>query len=267
MRFLLQQVAEIGIFSGHDYIYHRIGFHRIVEPILVAIILAGSAIFWVHRRPRFRLYHAILREAGAVSLGGSDSGGLVEALPAIVLGVVVLFETVDDIIAKASWLSAEEKAVVVAEISRGSHREDTPHHAFRVHQSPRVADGGPSTSVSGLWMICMGFWLPTMIRQTGVKDAFDVGFLASRALQLRTDFDDSGWTPLRTTRERRWHVGLPSIVAAVGFALCNAGGGNPILVAIFGMNMAVAGVVTAMPMFWALQHGFLEAQPQPPASL
>jgi nitrate/nitrite transporter NarK len=102
----------------------------------------------------------------------------------------------------------------------------------------------------------IGFWLPTMIRQTGVKDSFDIGLrtvvpysFALIAMILVGRHSDK-------TRERRWHVIVPSIVAAIGFALCTQGNGNPVLVAI-GMNMAVAGVVTAVPMFWALPTSFL----------
>jgi len=69
----------------------------------------------------------------------------------------------------------------------------------------------------------IGFWLPTMIRQTGVKDSFDIGLrtvvpysFALISMILVGRHSDK-------TRERRWHVIVPSIVAAIGFALCTQG--------------------------------------------
>lgn len=57
-------------------------------------------------------------------------------------------------------------------------------------------------------------------------------------------------------RERRWHVVVPNIVAAIGFALCTQAG-NSTVIAMIGLIMAVVGVVTALPMFWALPTSFL----------
>jgi nitrate/nitrite transporter NarK len=58
------------------------------------------------------------------------------------------------------------------------------------------------------------------------------------------------------TRERRWHVIVPNIVAAIGFLLCTQAGGNT-GVALFGLVLAVAGVITGVAMFWALPTSFL----------
>jgi len=58
------------------------------------------------------------------------------------------------------------------------------------------------------------------------------------------------------TRERRWHVVGPCIVAALGFVLCAQAGGS-IAIAMVGLTLATVGVVTAVPMFWALPTSFL----------
>ena len=58
------------------------------------------------------------------------------------------------------------------------------------------------------------------------------------------------------TRERRWHLAGPCILAAIGFVLCTQGSSSALLAAI-GMNLAVVGVVTCIPMFWALPTSFL----------
>jgi nitrate/nitrite transporter NarK len=57
-------------------------------------------------------------------------------------------------------------------------------------------------------------------------------------------------------RERRWHVVVPNMMAAIGFVLCTQAGSNTV-VAMIGLTMASVGVVTALPMFWALPTSFL----------
>jgi MFS family permease len=58
------------------------------------------------------------------------------------------------------------------------------------------------------------------------------------------------------TRERRWHVVVPQCVAATGFVLCAYAGSNT-YVALLGLTLAASGVITALPMFWALPTSFL----------
>jgi hypothetical protein len=56
-------------------------------------------------------------------------------------------------------------------------------------------------------------------------------------------------------RERRWHMAVPAFTAAVGFAIV-AIFHTPFL-AMIGLCMAAVGVITALPMFWALPTSFL----------
>ena len=250
MRFLLG-VAESGFFPGHDSVSH------VLVSVASASQYGGNSADRKRdlRNPRrscLRLHYAFF--AGRHGVAGWQWLFIMEALPAVVLGVVVLF-TFDDRVARASWLSPEEKAVVVAEISEEASVK-THHTTLSVFTSPRVWLMGTIYFGIEMGSYAIGFWLPTMIRQTGVKDAFDIGLrtvvpysLALISMILVGRHSDK-------TRERRWHVIVPCIVAAFGFVLCTQGNGNPVLVGI-GMNLAVAGVVTAVPMFWALPTSFL----------
>ena len=58
------------------------------------------------------------------------------------------------------------------------------------------------------------------------------------------------------TRERRWHVVGPCLVAAAGFILCTYAGEST-LVAVVGLSMVAMGIISALPMFWALPTSFL----------
>lgn len=250
MRFLLG-VAESGFFPGMIlYLTYWFPSHRRAK--MVAALLTGSAISGIIGGPiSGYILHYL---TGIFGVAGWQWLFVLEAVPAVVLGVVVLF-TFDDRVVDAKWLSPEEKAVVLAEISEEASVK-THHTTLSVFTSPRVWLMGAIYFGIEMGSYAIGFWLPTMIRQTGVKDAFDIGLrtvvpysFALVSMILVGRHSDQ-------TRERRWHVIVPCIVAAIGFALCTQGVRSPLAAAI-GMNMAVAGVVTAVPMFWALPTSFL----------
>ena len=248
---LLLGVAESGFFPGMIlYLTYWFPSHRRAN--MVAILLTGSAISGIIGGPLsgYIMHYC----AGRHGVAGWQWLFILEALPAVILGIVVLFLFNDRVI-HAKWLSAEEKAVVVAEIGEEASAK-THRTTLSVFTSARVWLMGTIYFGVEMGSYAIGFWLPTMIRQTGVKDAFDIGLRTAVPYSIALISMILVGRHSDKTRERRWHVIVPCMVAAVGFALCAQGNNNRVLVAI-GMNLAVAGVVTAVPMFWALPTSFL----------
>ncbi|WP_176079782.1 MFS transporter [Paraburkholderia tropica] len=250
VRFLLG-IAEAGFFPGM-ILYLTYWFPARRRGKMTAILMAGNPVSGILGGP---LSGYIMHALGGV---GGHAGWqwlfIIEALPAIVLGVVVYF-FLDDCLEDAKWLGAEEKQLIATEIS-----EDTianRHGSVKaVFTSGRV------------WLFCLilfgivmgsyaiGFWQPTIIKGSGVSDPFIVGLLtvipyasALVAMLLVGRHADK-------TRERRWHVIVPALVAAIGFAIC-AFSGETLGPAMIGLTLATAGVITALPMFWALPTSFL----------
>jgi len=102
----------------------------------------------------------------------------------------------------------------------------------------------------------IGFWQPTIIRQTGVRNTFTIGLLTMAPYTLALISMIVTGRHSDKTRERRWHLVAPNILAALGFILCTQAG-NSTTVAMAGLILSVVGVVTALPMFWALPTSFL----------
>ena len=249
-RFLLG-VAESGFFPGMIlYLTYWFPAHRRAK--MVATLMAGNPVSGIIGGPvsGYILHHF----AGAQSIAGWQWLFIIEATPAVIFGIIILF-CLNDRVADAKWLSPEEKAVVVGEISEEAGVK-THHTVLSVFTSPRV------------WLMCailfgilmgsyaIGFWQPTIIRQTGVKDAFDIGLLTMVPSTLALISMILVGRHSDKMRERRWHVVVPNIVAALGFALCTRAGSST-LVAMMGLTMAVVGVAAALPMFWALPTSFL----------
>ena len=250
IRFLLG-VAEAGFFPGMIlYFTYWFPSHRRAK--MVAFLMAGIPVSGVIGGPLsgWILQHLALSH----DLAGWQWLFILEAMPAVALGGVILLY-LDDRVVNASWLSPDEKALVVADISEEAGVK-THHTMLSVFASGRV------WLLAAIWFgiemgsYATGFWQPTIIRETGVKNAFDIGLLVMLPYTLALISMIVVGRHSDRVRERRWHVVIPITVAALGFVLCTRAGSSTII-AMAGLIMAVVGVITALPMFWSLPTSFL----------
>ncbi|MGO4305311.1 MULTISPECIES: MFS transporter [unclassified Cupriavidus] len=179
---------------------------------------------------------------------------LLEGIPSILVGLWVL-AYLDDRISHAKWLTADEKALLERNIAdEDQHKEDPP--VSKVLASPRVwlMSAIYFCFVMGLYGV--SFWLPTIIKQTGVKGALDIGLLTAipygcaviGMILVAYSADRSG--------ERRWHIALPALAGAVGLVLSVQWHGDTTL-AMVALTLATIGILTTLPLFWSLPTAFL----------
>jgi D-galactonate transporter len=179
---------------------------------------------------------------------------LVEGIPSILVGIWVLLY-LDDRIAHAKWLSPDEKALLERNIAaEDQHKEDPP--VSQVLSSPRVwlMSGIYFSFVMGLYGV--SFWLPTIIKQTGVKGALDVGLLTAipygcavvGMILFAHSADRRG--------ERRWHIAIPALLGALGLVLSVQWHGDTTM-AMLALTLATIGILTTLPLFWSLPTAFL----------
>jgi len=243
---LLLGVAEAGFFPGMIlYLTYWFPAHR--RAAMVALLMAGNPVSGIIGGPLsgFILHHF----AGSKGLAGWQWLFIVEAVPAVLLGIVI-FLFLDNRVVEARWLSERERAAVAAEIHAESVSKT--HVSIRsAFTSPRIWLFGAIFFGMEMGSYAIGFWQPSIIRQSGVKDAFHIGMLTTVPYTCALICMMFVGRHSDKTRERRWHVIVPNIVAAIGFILCTqAGSSTPI--AMSGLVLAVAGVITGLAMFWAL---------------
>ncbi|WP_199027214.1 MFS transporter [Ralstonia sp. ASV6] len=250
LRFLLG-VAEAGFFPGMIlYLTYWFPSHR--RGRMTALLMAGNPVAGLVGGPVSGSIMSAMHDVSGMA--GWQWLFILEALPSIVLGAVIFF-LLDDRVADARWLSADEKQLVQAEIDA-----DGP---TRTHGTVRAV------FLSGrVWLLCLilfgivmgsyaiGFWQPSVIRSSGVDEPWVIGLLtmipysaAVLAMIVTSRHADR-------TRERRWHVACPAWIASVGFLVC-ATNGNDAVLSMVGLTLAAVGVITALPMFWALPTSFL----------
>jgi MFS family permease len=250
VRFFLG-VAEAGFFPGM-ILYLTYWFPSQRRGKMVALLMAGNPVSGLVGGPVSGYLMNSMQ--GIWGMAGWQWLFIVEALPSILLGIVVLYY-LDDRVANASWLDENEKRVIQEAIDADN--------ATRTHGSVRAA-----FTSARVWLLCLilfgivmgsyaiAFWQPTIIRGTGIADPFVIGLLTMIPYTAALISMNIAGRNADRTRARRAHVAVPAVVAALGFLIC-AFNANHALLSILGLTLAVMGVVTALPMFWALPTAFL----------
>ncbi|MEM5439084.1 MFS transporter [Paraburkholderia diazotrophica] len=250
MRFLLG-LAEAGFFPGiilyltYWYPAHRRG--RMTTWFMTAIAISG-----VVGGP---ISGYILKAFnGANGWHGWQWLFLLEGIPSVIVGILV-FVVLDDRISKAKWLTDQERELLERNIAaEEATKED--HSVGKVMMSPRVLLMSLIyfSFVMGLYGV--SFWLPTIIKSTGVTDAFMIGLLSAIPFAAAVIAMVLVARSADRTRERRWHVALPGFAGALGLVLSVVWAHDTTL-AMAALTLATMGIITTLPLFWSLPTSFL----------
>jgi MFS family permease len=179
---------------------------------------------------------------------------LLEGIPSVLVGLLVL-ALLDDRIAKARWLSTEERELLERNIAADNvSKEDPP--IGKILSSPKVwlMSLIYFSFVMGLYGV--SFWLPTIIKSMGVSDALHVGLLSAIPYGAAVIGMLYAARSADRTGERRWHIAIPALLGAAGLVLSVIWTGNTML-AMLGLTIATMGILTTLPLFWSLPTAFL----------
>jgi len=251
LRFLLG-VAEAGFFPG-IILYLTYWYPAEWRVRMIALFMTAVPIAGVIGSP---LSGWIMESfAGVAGWAGWQWLFLLEAMPAIVMGVAVMIY-LDNGIQSASWLTEEEKALL-------ERRLEADREAVVVHPSLAAVFADRR-----LWLLCaiyfcyvMGhygltFWLPVLIQTAGVEGTIQIGLVTAVPYIVSVVAMLLIGRSADTRRERRWHTALPMIVGAVGLTLSAVAGAHT-TAAVACLALAAAGVFSAGPVFWGLPTAFL----------
>jgi sugar phosphate permease len=177
LRFLLG-VAEAGFYPG-IILYLSYWFPPRLRGQATAIFVIGMPLAGAIGAPLCGLAKAHM--GGVGGLRDWQWLFILTGLPATLVGVITYFY-LDDRPEKARWLSDPEKALIVADLDPEKRNLD---HAAAPH---RLRDAFTSSS---LWFLAfinftivvslyaLSFWLPQIVKNLGVSDAFENGLIVS----------------------------------------------------------------------------------------
>ncbi|CAD6544033.1 Putative metabolite transport protein NicT [Paraburkholderia hiiakae] len=192
---------------------------------------------------------------GAHGLGGWQWLFLIEALPSILLGFAILL-WLPNSIESAPWLDAHEKKTLRANLD-ADPAGNKSHALGKAFVDPKVWALGLIDLCVLLGLYAVSFWLPSILRDTGVKDAYTIGWLM--AVPNAVAVIGTLWCGASSDRqrERRWHIVVPFLVAAVALVVA-ASGTHGTLSTVILFSLVNAGAAAAMPVVWSLPSTFLK---------
>jgi MFS family permease len=191
---------------------------------------------------------------GLHGLAGWQWMFIIEALPSVLVGLFVFFYLNDEV-SEASWLTEEEKQLVKEDV-HAEHREKPQLSLSLMFANSRVWLTAFLYFCFVMSGYAISFWLPTLIKATGVKSLLDIGLLSSIPFVAAIITMMFVSRSADKKRERRWHVALPAIIGAVGLVASAAFSHNTWL-AMAALSIASAGIFTIYPIFWSLPTAFL----------
>lgn len=250
LRFLLG-AAEAGFIPAILY-YLTIWFPSSYRGKASALFLGGIPLSGIIGGPLSGWIMSGL--SGHAGMAGWQWMFVLEGIPAVVLGIICL-KYLDNNIDSAGWLSAEEKQRIKNDVAREADAK--PLHTARQGLSHgRVWLLSCTYFFFTMGLYGLSFWLPSIIRDTGVRDPLNVGLLtaipylgALLAMYLVGRSSDR-------MQERRWHLAVPAVVGALGLTLSVIYAHNTTL-ALIALTVAAMGILTCIPQFYTLPPAIL----------
>ncbi len=250
IRFLLG-AAEAGFFPG-IILYLSYWFPARHRAGVTALFMAAAPISTALGSP---VSAALLEMDGIMGMHGWQWLFILEAVPALVLGAVVLVYMTDRP-RDAAWLKEDERAWLVKTMNAEaeSKRSDAAHSLFSGLTNPRVLALSLVYFGTSAGLYTLGIWAPQIIKQLGVS-SMTVGLL--NAIPPTVSVFAMVWWSRRSDRtgERTWHVVIPCIAAAIGLVIATAASGMVGLIAA--LTLVNIGISCAKPPLWSMPTMFL----------
>ncbi|MFM0139210.1 MFS transporter [Caballeronia grimmiae] len=250
VRFLLG-AAEAGFFPG-IILYLSYWFPARHRASVVAFFMAAAPLSTALGSP---LSAALLEMNGVMGLHGWQWMFILEAIPALILGVVVFFYMTDKP-EKAKWLKDDERTWLVNVMNDEAAKRSTSakHGIISGLANPRVLALSLIYFGTSAGLYTLGIWAPQIIKQLGVS-SMTVGVLNAIppivsvvAMIFWSRHSDR-------TGERTWHVALACVAAAAGLAI--AAVANSAVGLIAALTLVNIGISCAKPPLWTMPTMFL----------
>ena len=250
LRFLLG-AAEAGFYPG-VILYLTYWFPAVRRARVVALFICAIPLAGLIGGPLSGTILAMTHETAG--LRGWQWLFLIEALPSLILGLVVLV-CLDDSPTKARWLTPEEKAIIANDL-RAEIAGSSKAAGLSGVLSGIVALLSIIAFCQAIGQYGLSFWLPTLIAQAGVKGPLAIGLFSA------IPFGVAIVCMLLTARssdrrnERRWHLVVPFLIGAFGLAASTLFAGD-VTASLIALCVAAAGCYTVTALFWILPPLFL----------
>lgn len=180
---------------------------------------------------------------------------VIEAIPTVLVGLLVL-AVLKDSVQDANWLTQDEKNLVKQELA-----QDNQHKEGHASVKEFIADKRLWLLAGIYFCVVMGqyaitFWLPTLIRNSGINDNWHIGLLTSLPYMCAIVVMILAGRSGDHFQERRWHLIIPMCAGALALTFATLFASN-LTLSLICLCIAASGVLTASSLFWMLPTNFL----------
>ena len=250
VRFLLG-AAEAGFFPGVVY-YLSHWYPEGQRARAVAAFMTAVPVSGVIGGP---LSGALLTLNGLFGLAGWQWLFLVEGIPAILLGVIVLVYLTDRP-ETADWLSSAEKDWLVNTLAtERTSRGALPIGIFAALTNPTIWHLGIIFLCAAIGFYGYSFWAPLVVKSLTGSSDLGVGMILGGISAVTIILMVLNSAHSDHTDERPQHVAVPLLISGAGFFGC-ALLREPIL-AVFFLALVPIGHCAAYGPFWSMPSRFL----------
>jgi MFS transporter, ACS family, tartrate transporter len=250
VRFLLG-AAEAGFFPGMIF-YLTLWFPAAYRARVIGYFMAAIPLSTVIGAP---VSSALLGLEGILGMHGWQWLFILEAVPALLLSVAVLFYLTDKP-ADAGWLSDDERRWLVDRLAAEERQRQAARHysVWQALLNPRVLAlslvyfGAVATNYG------LSFFLPQIVKAFGMSN-LQTGFVA--AIPYAVGVIGIVWWGRHSDAklERRFHTGFAIFIAAAGLTV--AAFLNDPTAKMVAFSVAAFGIFGSLPVFWTLPTAFL----------
>jgi ACS family tartrate transporter-like MFS transporter len=255
LRFLLG-AAEAGFFPGVVY-YLSHWYPEGQRARAIAAFMTAVPVSGVIGGP---LSGALLSLNGLFGLAGWQWLFLVEGLPAILLGVIVLVYLTDRP-ETADWLSSAEKDWLMSSLAaeRTGYNGAVPNGIFAALTNRTIWQLGIIFLFAAIGFYGYSFWAPLVVKSLTGSSDLGVGVILGSISAVTIISMMLNGAHSDHADERPLHVAVPLLISGAGFLGC-AVLRQPIL-AVFFLALVPIGHCGAYGPFWSMPSRFLTGAP------
>lgn len=174
---------------------------------------------------------------------------LIEGLPTVILGFVVLF-VLKDRISEATWLTSDEKD----RLARAIAAEET----VQIGHSIKDAFTLPLVWVMCLIEFCigmgiygMGFWMPTLMKEAGVQGLLNIGLFTAIPYGAAIFAMIFVAQAADKRRDRKLYLALAALIGSLALVV-SMSYKSETTISVLALTVATAAILTAFAQFWRL---------------
>ena len=256
LRFVLG-LAEAGFFPG-VILYLTYWFPAARRAHVLALFIIAIPLASAIGSPLSGLILQLAGSAGA--LRGWQWLFLIEALPSLLLGLIVLAKLPDGP-RTAAWLSVEERELVEAALAQDDLAKQVKGHRidlWPIFRDWRVWALALADFLRAMVGNVLNYWMPTLVQELGIpKQAYlEVGMVSAIPWSISALLMVIIARHSDTTGERRWHATLSILVSAIGLSMLAFAGHAPVI-SVIALTLVATGSMAWLAIFWTLPSAFL----------